>query len=66
MQGTNELHLNEATMKEAMQSWLDKKMISAPTVTSVRLKDPPSPHSSTFIVTVDADADREGPSDGTE
>ena len=37
MKGTNELHLNTATMIEATQQWLDAKMPhGAPTVTSVR------------------------------
>lgn len=36
MIGNNEMHLNEATMIQAMQEWLDKRMPGySPKVTSV-------------------------------
>ena len=57
MKGNNELHLNSATMIEAMQQWLDAKMPhAAPTVTDVRVLD-----RTTFIVAVSDSADRQGP-----
>ncbi len=41
MIGNNEMILNTATVIEAMQEWLDKRMAGfAPRVTNVRAKDP--------------------------
>jgi len=39
MIGNNELHLNEATMKIALQHWLDSVMHNAPTVAGVTMTD---------------------------
>lgn len=37
MKGNNELKLNEATMMEVVQEWLDRQLpAGAPTVTSVK------------------------------
>ncbi len=36
MLGTNEMQLNEATMIEAVQLWLDSKMPKSPRVSSVK------------------------------
>lgn len=36
MKGSNDLILNEATMIEAIQYWLNAQMVKAPTVTSVK------------------------------
>lgn len=48
MIGNNELHLNEATMIQALQYWLDSKMVNtAPTVTGISM---PDKYSSTFVV----------------
>lgn len=59
MIGSNELHLNTATMIEAMQQWIDAKMPhGAPTVTDVRVLDRTE---RTFVVALSADADRHGP-----
>lgn len=57
MKGKNDLILNEATIIEAVQFWLDSKMVkNTPTVTSV--KSAKDGYSMTFIVSLDADADR--------
>lgn len=59
MKGNNELHLNTATMIEAMQQWLDAKMThAAPTVTDVRVLEKTD---RTFIVSVSDSADRHVP-----
>ena len=65
MKGTNDLILNEATMIEAVQFWLDSKLVhQAPKVTNVKaVKDS---YSSTFEVTLDADADRSDPRQNAE
>lgn len=56
MKGTNELHLNTATMIEAVQLWLDSKMPhGAPTVTSVK---PGARSDHMFVVELSSDADR--------
>lgn len=36
MKGYNELHLNEETVIEAIQFWLNSKMVVAPTVTGIK------------------------------
>lgn len=37
MIGNNELHLNQATLIQAMQEWLDKRLLGyAPKVTAVK------------------------------
>ncbi len=38
MKGSNDLILNEATMIEAMQYWLNSQMVAAPRVVSVKRK----------------------------
>ena len=56
MKGDNELHLNTATMIEAVQQWLDSRMVrDAPTVTIVK---PSGKGDSMFVVGLSADADR--------
>lgn len=56
MKGNNELHLNTATVIEAVQQWLDGKMPSgAPTVTNVRSS---GRGDLSFVVEVSSDADR--------
>lgn len=37
--GNNELHLNEATMKVALQYWLNSVMVSPPIVDSITVDD---------------------------
>ena len=60
MKGNNEMILNEATMIEVVQIWLDASMvIAAPKVTSVKSTVDGSYR--TFEVTLDADADRSDP-----
>lgn len=57
MIGNNELHLNEATLIEALQFWLDAKLkVPAPTVTGVKMND--AYGSKTFVVSVSSEADR--------
>lgn len=57
MTGVNELILNEATMIEAIQFWLDSKMHQpVPTVTSV--KSEKNTYSSEFRVALDSTVDR--------
>lgn len=57
MKGTNELILNEATVIEALQLWLDSQMVpKAPVVTGVKLKS--DGYAKTFEVALDADVDR--------
>lgn len=52
MKGTNELNLNETTMIEAVQEYLNKRMSTyAPTVTSVKAGRNISDYSFTIIVT---------------
>lgn len=56
MKGNNELHLNTATVMEALQMWLDSKMPhGAPTVTSVK---PSGRGDLMFVVDLSSDADR--------
>lgn len=53
MKGNNSLHLNEATMIEAVQEYLNARMLSAaPKVTSVKAENS-SAYSATFIVNVE-------------
>lgn len=60
MKGNNELKLNEATMMEVVQEWLDRQLPGgAPTVTSV--KGGNGQYDLTFTVTMDSSADRPGP-----
>lgn len=64
MKGHNELRMNEATMIEVVQEWLDRQLpAGAPTVTSVKGG---SGHDYTFTITMDSSADRPGPSVGKE
>jgi hypothetical protein len=57
MKGNNELILNEATMIEAVQFWLDSRMTPlAPKVMGIKLKS--DGYVKTFEVALDADADR--------
>lgn len=59
MKGNNELHLNTATMIEALQYWLDHVMLqNTPTVTGVKSE---SGSHGIFIVNVSGEADRPGP-----
>jgi hypothetical protein len=61
MIGRNELSLNQATMVEALQEWITKRMAGfAPQVVSVTFCR--NGLSENFVVTVDRDA--EGKSDG--
>jgi hypothetical protein len=57
MRGRNELVLNEATMIEVVQHWLDTTMLNPdaerPRVTSVRAKN--DPYSPTFEVTLESE-----------
>lgn len=58
MQGNNTLLLNTATIIEAVQQWLDRKMVgSAPTVTNVGVDDSKY-GSTTFKVELSSDAER--------
>ena len=59
MKGNNQLVLNEATMIEAVQFWLDSKMIpTAPKVTQV--SGPSDKYSdNSFTVSLDSEADRQ-------
>jgi len=57
MVGSNELHLNEATIIEALQFWLDAKLkVPVPTVTGVKTND--AYGSKTFVVSVSSEADK--------
>jgi hypothetical protein len=58
MIGNNELHLNEATMKVALQHWLNSVMVNPPTVASVGMTDG---HSKTFIVKLEEAPSKEQP-----
>lgn len=55
MKDVNELNLNEATMIEAVQFWLNNQWVTsaAPKVTSVVMESARRGHSWTFIVTVE-------------
>ena len=57
MKGENKLILNEETVIEAIQFWLESKMVSAPTVTGVSIKDRgfPTEH---FSITLNSGAER--------
>ena len=56
MKGNNELHLNQATMIEVVQQWIDENMPKgAQTVTSVK---PESGPLSGFVVSLSSDKDR--------
>jgi hypothetical protein len=60
MKGLNDLILNEATMIEAVQFWLDSKMVLlAPKVVGVKVNS--DSYSLAFRVSLDADADRTDP-----
>jgi hypothetical protein len=54
MTGKNELVLNEATMCEIVQHWLDSRMLASagPRVTQVRAKG--DPHPAQFEVTLES------------
>ena len=55
MKGNNELHLNTATVMEAVQQWLDNKMpTSSPTVTHFKSS---GKGDGVFVVEVSSDAD---------
>lgn len=59
MKGSNKLTLNQDTMVEALQLWLDSKMVQqAPVVTQVKSDNN---RDGTFEIYIDADADRPGP-----
>lgn len=59
MKGNNELHLNTATMIEAVQQWIDGQMPNgAPTVTGIK---PRNDNTASFVVNLSSDADRPGP-----
>lgn len=65
MIGTNELNLNEATMIQAMQEWLDKRMgCFSPKVVSV-LGGTKEYNTRTFTVAT-TDRDPEGKNEGTK
>lgn len=52
MIGNNELRLNEATMMQALQYWLESKMPNgAPTVTGI---DKPNQYDAVFIVRLES------------
>ncbi|MCR4319764.1 MAG: hypothetical protein NUV74_05435 [Candidatus Brocadiaceae bacterium] len=57
MKGSNDLILNEATMIEAIQFWLDSRMVPpVPKVTGVKAKA--DGYSSTFTIALNADAEQ--------
>ncbi len=53
MIGNNQLHLNQATMIQALQMWLDETMKIAPKVTSIAFSR--EGHDETFIVNLSED-----------
>ena len=53
MRGKNEIHINQATMRQAMQLWLDDQFKSAPKVTDVRRNTNGGQPTDQFIVVVD-------------
>jgi hypothetical protein len=51
MKGNNEMHLNEATMKVALQFWLNSVMVApVPSVDSVTVEDNRAGYSTVFII----------------
>lgn len=57
MKGTNELHLNEDTVKEIFQFWLNENLKNAPTVKEIKRGDIYHRAGSLIVV---LDGDREG------
>lgn len=57
MKGTNELHLNEATVREAIQHWLDSKMATSPKVAGFKKDPSPSMYRNVFVVTLESEED---------
>ena len=65
MKGKNEMLLNEATMIEITQQWLDRQLTgNAPVVTSVK-HEGGDRYCNTFKVSLDSEADRPGPKAAT-
>jgi hypothetical protein len=59
MTGNNELILNEATMKEAVQFWLNSQMVNPPKVTNVKAAKGDS-YSPAFSISLDSDEHKGG------
>ena len=58
MKGTNDLLLNQATMIEAVQFWLDSQMVNpVPKVMNVKVENP-NQIQVTFTVSLNSEADR--------
>lgn len=55
MKGTNELHLNSATMVEIVQYWLNSRMTEPVPVVTGFSKDSKGYGGDVFIVTLEAD-----------
>lgn len=65
MKGKNEMLLNEATMIQITQQWLDRQLTAGvPTVTAVK-PDSSDKYCTVFKVLLDSDADRPGPQAAT-
>lgn len=58
MIGNNELQLNEATMIEAVQMWVNANFTNPPKVTSIDV-DKSGSYAKTFIIHVDGGEKRE-------
>jgi len=58
MKGSNTFVLNEATMMEAIQFWLNSKMINAPKVTGINIGR--EGFSKTFDILLSSEAEEEG------
>ena len=52
MIGNNELHINQVTMVEAMQMWIDASMTDPPKVTNVVCENSPSGHG--FVIRLES------------
>jgi len=52
--GTNELHLNQATMMLALQQWLDRSTVSKPAAHVLGIRE----NDGTFIVRLDQPAEK--------
>ncbi len=65
MEGTNEIHMNAATMREAVQLWCNKHFVAPPTVKDVR-EHKGDAQVQTFIIKVDSDCDKPGPEEAAE
>ena len=61
MKGSNELHINQATIIEAVQEYLDKRYTPTPMVVSVTMESKSAYSGDVFVIKLDQPQDKETP-----